>query len=87
LEKRGGKAVLNGFLIATPTSQLRDSLDMNVQDFELLPDGALRHTPAKFLNKKPHTAFLREGEGVGTHTLLPIKGPHGADRGPESVRC
>jgi hypothetical protein len=55
---RGGRAVLGGVLIATPRSQLRDYLDKNVQEFELLPDDNLRYTPAQVLNQEPHTAVL-----------------------------
>jgi len=43
--------------------------DMNAQGLELLPHDAVRHTPAQVLHQKPHTAVLREREGVETHTL------------------
>jgi hypothetical protein len=70
---RDWRAVLGGVLIATPGSQLRDSLDTNVQEFELLADETLGHTPAQLLNQEPHTAVLRSREGVENHTFLPIK--------------
>jgi len=44
---------------------------MNAQGLDLLLDDALRHNPAQILHQKPHTAVLREREGVETHTLPP----------------
>ena len=85
IEVTGGSAVLNGVLVATTGTQLRDSLDKNVQEFELLPDEALRHTSTQILYRKPHTAVLRDCEGVETHTLLSIEGPQCADSGSEPV--
>jgi len=70
---RGGWEVLGGVLVATAGTQLRDSLDMNAQGLELLPDDALRHTPAQVLHQKPHTAVLREREGVETQNLTPSR--------------
>ena len=72
-------------IIVKPGTQLSDSLDTNVQGFQLLPDDALRHAPTQVLHQQPHTAVLCEGEGVKTHTFLPIKGPQCTDRGSESV--
>ena len=69
----------------TAGSQLRDPLDTNLQGFELLSDDAHRHTPTQVLYQKPHTAVLRETEGVETHTLPPIDGPQCADRDSEPV--
>ena len=42
----GGRAVFSGVLVATAESELHDSLDTNVQGFELLSDEALRHSPS-----------------------------------------
>jgi hypothetical protein len=39
---------------------------MNVQEFELCTDDALRHNPSQILDQEPHTAVLREREGVET---------------------
>jgi len=39
-----GRAVLGGVRIATAGSQLRDSLNTDVQGFQLLSDDAVRHT-------------------------------------------
>ena len=63
------RLVLGWVLVATAGTQLHDCLDMNVQGLQLLPDDALGHSPAQVLHQKPHTALLREGEGVETHTL------------------
>jgi len=65
----GWEAIIGEFLVETSRSELRDSLDTNVQGFELLPDDALRHTPAQFLYQTPRTAVLRDRDGVETHTL------------------
>ena len=65
--------------------QLHDCLDMNVQGLQLLPEDALRHSPAQVLHQKPHTTVLRERKGVETHTLPPIKGPQCADHGSKTV--
>jgi hypothetical protein len=80
--KWGRKAVLGGALVAAAGSQLRDSVDTNVQEFELLSNDALRHTPTQ-VHHKPHTAVLRESEDMDTHALLPMKGTQRADRGSE----
>ena len=47
--------VLGGVGIVTARSQLRDSLNTDVQEFQLLSDDALRHAPAQFLDQKPRT--------------------------------
>ena len=67
--------------------KLCDTLDTNVQGFKILADRALRHTPTKVLYQKPHTAVLRECEGVETYNLPPIQGPQCADSGSEPVSC
>jgi len=72
-EVGGGWAVLGGVLVTTAGTQLRDLLDMNALGLDLLPDDALRHTPAQILHQKPQTAVLREREGVETHTLPPSR--------------
>ena len=59
--------------IATARSQLSDSLNTDVQGFQLLPDNALRHTPAEVLDQKPRTAVLREREGVKTQPSFPSR--------------
>ena len=56
--------VLVGVLVAAAGSHLHDSLDKNVQGFELLPDNALSHTPTQLLHQKAHTEVLREREGM-----------------------
>ena len=83
-----GKAVLGGVGIATARTQLRDSLDTDVQGFQLLPDYALRHTPTEVLYQESRTEVLYEREGVKTHTFLPVKGPQRtltAARNPSAV--
>jgi len=72
-------------LVAMAESQMRDSLDTNVQGFELLPDDSLRRNNVQDLYQKAHTTVLREREHVKSHTLLPIEGPQCADRGSEHV--
>jgi len=74
-------------LVATAGTQLCDTLDTNVQGFKLLPDDSLRHTPTQVLYQKPHTAVLRDCEGVETHIIPPIEGPQCADSGSEPVSC
>jgi hypothetical protein len=39
-------AVLGWVLVTTAGTQLHDSLDMNVQCYQLLPNDALWHSPA-----------------------------------------
>ena len=56
-------------LVTTAGTQLGDTLDMNAQGLELLPDDALRHATAQVLHQQPLTAVLRDREGVETHTL------------------
>jgi hypothetical protein len=63
----GERTVLRCVLVATAGTQLRDSLDTNVQGLELLPVDAIRHAPAQFFHQDPRTAVLREREGVETH--------------------
>jgi hypothetical protein len=41
---------------------------MNFQEFELLPDNALRRNTALFLNQEPHTEVHQDREGIETHT-------------------
>jgi hypothetical protein len=53
-----GWAVFGGVLVAAAGSQLHDSLDTNVQRFQLLPYDVLRHTPTQVLHQKPHAAIL-----------------------------
>ena len=72
-------------LVAMAESQMRDSLDTNVQSFGLISDNAVRHTPTKVLHQKPHTVVLREREDVETDTLLTIKGPQCANRCSEPI--
>jgi len=66
-------------------TQLRESLPMNAQGLELLPDNALRHIPAQILHQKPHTAVLQERQGVETYTLPPIEEPQCTDSDSETV--
>ena len=80
-----GRAVLGGVLVASAGSQLHDSVDANVKEFEILVVDALRHSPTHFLHQYPQTAVLREREVVGTNALLPIKGPQCTDGGSEFV--
>ena len=63
------RAVFCWVLVATAGMQLRDSLDTNGQGLQLLADDAVTHTPAQVLHQKPHTAVLREYEGVEAHSL------------------
>jgi hypothetical protein len=71
---RSGRAVLGGVLVAAAGSELHDSLNLNVQRFQLLPDSVLRLPLAKILYQQSHTAILRKRESVETHTLPSIKG-------------
>ena len=80
----GERAVLGWVLVATAGTQLCDTVDTNVQRFQLLPDDALCHAPAQFLHQKPHTAVLWE-RGVETHTLPLIDGPLCVDCGSETL--
>jgi hypothetical protein len=79
------KWVEGGILVANPGAQLRDPLDTNVQGFELLTDDAFRHASAQVLYQQPHTAVLREREGVEAHTLFHIKGTQLDDRVSETI--
>ena len=45
--------------MATAGTQLHDSLDMNVQGLQLLPDDALRYSLAQVLHQEPYTAVLK----------------------------
>jgi hypothetical protein len=74
-----------GRSLAGSGSQLRDSLNTDVQVFQLLSDDILRHTRTQVLHQKSRTAFLWEGEGVETRTVFPFKGPQCSDRGSELV--
>jgi hypothetical protein len=67
-------------------SQVCDSQESFVKEFELLSGDILRHTPTHILYQKPHTAVLRERKVVETHTTLPLKGPQWADRMSESIK-
>jgi hypothetical protein len=49
--KWAGRAVLGVILFAIAGSQLHDSLDTNVQDFDLLSDDALRLTLTQVLHQ------------------------------------
>jgi hypothetical protein len=69
----GGRAVLGRVLYTTAKSQLHDFLDINVQGLQVLPYDALRHFPVQLFVRVSHIAFLREREGVETHTLPPWK--------------
>ena len=53
----GWEAIIGEFLVETSRSELRDSLDTNVQGFELLPDDALRHTLAQFFTRRRAQRF------------------------------
>ena len=67
----GWEGGLWGVLVTTAATQLRYTLDMNVQGLELLPDDALRHATAQDLHQQPRTAIIRGREGVEIH-ILPI---------------
>ena len=75
--------VLGEVRIPTAGSQLRDSLNTDVQVFLLLSDYALRHILTQVLHRKSLTAVLWEREDVETHTVLPIEGPQRTGRGSE----
>ena len=62
-------SVLGWNLVATAGTQLHDSLDMNVQGHQLLPDDALRNSLAQVLHREAHTEVLRKREGVKRHPL------------------
>ena len=59
--------------MAESGSPLRDSLNTDVQGFQLLSYDALSHTPTQVLHHKLRTAILWEREGVETHTAFPIR--------------
>ena len=56
-----------------PRTPLRDTLDMNAQGLQLLPDDAFRHSPALILHQKSCKAVLMEREGLEKHTLPPSR--------------
>jgi hypothetical protein len=66
---RGWGTVLGRILVAAAVSELHDPLYTNVQGFHLLSYDALRHPLSEVLDQQSHTAILRMGEGVETHTL------------------
>jgi hypothetical protein len=49
---------LGRFLIAAAGAELRDSLETNVQGFQLLSDDALRHLFFQVLYQQSHAAIL-----------------------------
>jgi len=51
-------------VVATTGTQLLDSMDTNIQGFQLLPHDGLRHNPTKVLYQNPHAAVLRKREGL-----------------------
>ena len=53
-----GRALLGWVLVATAGSQLCNSLDSNIQGFELISDNALKHFSTQILHQKPHSAVL-----------------------------
>ena len=71
-------------LMAAARAEL-DTLDTDARDLELLPDDTLRHVSAEVYNQHTHIFILRERERVKTHTLAPIEGSEGIDRGSEAV--
>ena len=71
--------------IATAGSQLRDTLNTDVQGFQLRSDDALRHTPTQFLHQTSRTAVLWDREGFEILTVFPVKGPQHIERGSETV--
>jgi hypothetical protein len=60
-------------LVTAPIAELQDSLDTDTKSLQFLPDDVFRHLSAQILNEQKHTAILRDGEGVITHTCAPIK--------------
>ena len=56
--------VIGWVLVARAGTQLRDSLDTNVQGVQLIPDDTLMHVPAQVFHHEPPTSVLREREGV-----------------------
>ena len=54
----GGTAVLGGVRNATAELQLRDSLNTDIQVFQLLSDDALRRTPTQVHLQMSRTAVL-----------------------------
>jgi hypothetical protein len=80
-----GGTVHSKVLIAAAGAKLRDSLDTNVQGFQLLSGDALRHSFPEVLHQQSHAAFLRQREGVKNYTFLAVKGPQRADRVSEAI--
>jgi len=74
-----------GQSLAVSGSQLCDSLNTDVERFQLLSYDALGHTHTQVLHQKSRTAVLWECEGVETHIVFPIKGPQHTDRGSEPI--
>ena len=72
-------------LMAAARAELNDTLDTDARNLELLPDDTLRHVSAEVYDQHTHIFILREREGVKTHTLAPIEGSEGIDRGSEAV--
>jgi hypothetical protein len=70
-----GGTVLGRVLIAAAGAELCDSLDTNVQGFQLLSNDAVRHPLPEILNQQPHAAALWQGARVKTHALPDVKGP------------
>jgi hypothetical protein len=73
-------------MVAASGSELHDSLDMNVQGFDLSSTTLSGIRLPRFLTNSL-AATLLERVGEECHTFLPIKGPQGIERGPEPFRC
>ena len=58
-------------MVAAVGEQLRDSLDTNVQGFQLLTDDDIRHAPSQVVYQQSQTVALRERDGVVAHTSFP----------------
>jgi hypothetical protein len=52
------RTFLGWVLVSTNETQLHDSLDMNVQCLQVLPDDVFGHSLAQILHQEPHTAVL-----------------------------
>ena len=76
IQSNGGERTVHGrVLVASPGTQMRDSLDTNVQGHEVLTDYVLRQPPVLVIQKESRISVLRELENVETHILPPIERP------------
>jgi hypothetical protein len=64
---------------------LHDSLHIDVQGLQLLPNLGFGHALAYVFQQQAHASILRERKGVKTHNLALIEGPPIVARKPSAV--